>query len=261
MTDRGSEPPLIRVDSAEEQYAYMLARFGDPALWSVQVQMFDVAPDGRDAERVNVSLASGSVARVTFVSSEEVDSFDTPVVDEDSTGFLDRVMESASAFSESNPPHHPGTLARFPVPSAGYANALSVPMPVLALEGGKRGLYAPPRVVVIDYGTGDARGVGEYPGFDPGRWPPDRLGDWPPRTLVRMHRLQLQGTIMRFSAVWNRILKAWFAKEIMDSPDLTAHVAEALETRVILDLPELLPYYDRLNPVFAKWLARHSVAG
>lgn len=259
MTDRGRDFPLVRVDSVDEQYAYMLARFGEPALWSVQSQMFEQTADGREAERVEVTLAAGVLARVTFVSSLEDDSFDSPVVDEDGTGFLDRVMESAFAFSESNPPHHPGTLARFPVPSAGYANALSVPMPVLALEGGKRGLYAPPRVVVIDYGTGDARGVGEYPGFDPQRWPPERLGEWPPRTLAGMHQLQLQGTIMRFSAVWNRILKAWFAKEIVDSPDLTADVAETLEWRVILDLPELLPYYDRLNPVFAKWLARRSV--
>lgn len=261
MTEQAKDLRVIRVDSAEEQYAYMLARFGDPATWSVASQMFDVTADGREAERVDVSLRTGATARVTFVSAVENDSFDAPEVDEDGTTFLDRVMESASTFSEANPPHHPGTLARFPVPSAGYANALAVPMPVLALDGGKRGLFAPPRVVVIDYDTGEARGVGEYPGFDPGRWPPERLGDWPPPALANLHRLQLQGTIMRFSAVWNRILKAWFAKEIMDSPDLTAEVAEALETRRLLDLPGLLPYYDRLNPVFAKWLDRHSVAG
>lgn len=260
MTEPTNDSRPVRIDSAGEQYAYLLARFGDPALWSVVSQMFDETADGRDAERVEILLSSGASARVTFVSSVE-DSFDSPVVDEDATGFLDRVMESASAFSEANPPHHPGTLARFPVPSAGYANALSVPMPVLALEGGKRGLYAPPRVVVIDHGTGDARGVGEFPGFDPERWPPRRLGDWPPRSLAGMHRLRLQGTIMRYSAVWNRILDAWFATEIMDSPELTADVLEALETRAILDLPGFIPYYDRLNPVFAKWLARHSVAG
>ncbi|MBA3274498.1 MAG: hypothetical protein H0T72_01795 [Chloroflexia bacterium] len=261
MVDSGSGHRLVRVDSADEQYAWMLARFGDPALWSVVSQMVEVMPDGRDAERVEISLQAGASALITFVSNDEDDSFDAPVVDEDGTGFLDRIMESASAFSESNPPHHPGTLARFPVPSAGYANALSVPMPVLALEGGRRGLYAPPRVVVIDYGSGDARGAGEFPGFDPERWPPERLGDWPPSTLAGMHRLQLQGTIMRFSAVWNRVLKAWFAKEIMDSPELTAEVAEALRTRATLDLPGFIPHYDRLNPVFAKWLDRHSVTG
>jgi hypothetical protein len=195
------------------------------------------------------------------VTERDESFFDAPVVDEDGTGFLDRIMEAASEFSASNPPHHPGTQARYPVPSASYANSLAVPMPVLALEGGRRGLYAPPRVVVIDYRTGEAKGVGEFPGFDPEDWPPARLGDWPPDTLAAMHRLQLQGTIMRFSAVWNRVLKAWFAKDVVDTPDLTADVIEALETRSILDLEEFIPYYDRLNPVFARWLARHSVAG
>lgn len=260
MTDR-YDARTVRVDSADEQYAWMLARFGDPAHWSVVSQMVDVTPDGREAERVEVSLAGGPSVSFTFVAGDADDSFDAPVVDADGTGFLDRVMATALAFSESNPPHHPGSLARFPVPSAGYANALSVPMPVLALDGGRRGLYAPPRVVVIDQGTGEARGVGEFPGFDPERWPPDRLGDWPPPGLAGLHRLQLQGTIMRFSAVWNRILNAWFAKEVMDSPDLTADVTEALATRTTLDLPAMLAYYDRLNPVFAKWLARHSARG
>jgi len=252
---------LIRIESAEEQYAYMLARFGDPAGWRVVAQMFDTAADGRDVERVDVAMESGDAIRVSFVSVTEETSFETAVVDEDGGGFLGRIMESAFAFSEANPPHHPGTLARFPVPSSSYANALSVPMPVLALEGGKRGLFAPPRVVVIDYGSGDAKGVGEFPGFDSEDWPPQRLGDWPPPTLATMHRLQLQGSVMRFSALWRRVLRAWFAKEIMDSPDLTADVAEALAMRSILDLPALFPYYERLNPVFAKWLARHSTTG
>jgi hypothetical protein len=131
-------------------------------------------------------------------------------------------------------------------------------MPVLALDAGKRSLFAPPRVVVIDYATGDAKGVGEFPGFDPETWPPERLGDWPPAPLAAMHRLQLQGTVMRFSAVWNRILQAWFAKDVVDTPDLSADINEALQTRATLDLPAMIAYYDRLNPVFAKWLSRRA---
>jgi len=256
---RESHP--IRVDSAEEQYAYMLARFGDPTGWNVVAQMFDLTADGRDLERVDIALQSGDAVRVAFTSMRDELFVDSPEEEESSVGFLDRAMESASAFSMENPPHHPGTLARFPVPSSTYANALSVPMPVLALDGGKRGLYAPPRFVVIEYGTSEAKGVGEFPGFDPEDWPPTRLGDWPPATLTNMHRLRLQGTIMRFSAVWNRVLKAWFAKEIMESPDLTADIREALDTRAMLDVPGFLPYYERLNLVFARWLTRHSTAG
>jgi hypothetical protein len=249
---------LVRVDSAEEQYAYMLSRFGDPDGWSVTSQMFDVASDGRDVEHVDIQPVGGAPIRVTFVSARDDAFFDGPVVDEDATQFLDRMMEAASTFSMENPPHHPGTLARFPVPSASYANALALPMPVVAVDSGRRGLYAPPRVVVIDNATGEAKGVGEFPGFDPEHWPPPRLGDWPPPSIRAMHRLQLQGTIMRFSALWNRVLRAWFAKDIMDSPDLTSDVQEALTMRARLDLPAMLPYYDRLNPVFAKWLARRA---
>jgi len=261
MTDREGDSGFVRVESAEEQYAYMLARFGDPAGWKVVSQIFDVSTAGRELERVEVSLAAGGAEQVTFVSARPDELFEVTPDEDDATGFLDRMMEAASAFSAENPPHHPGTLARFPVPSASYANALSLPMPVVAVDAGKRGLYAPPRVVVLEYGTGVARGVGEYPGFEPEHWPPERLGDWPPAPVAAMHRQQLQGTIMRFSAVWSRVLKAWFAKDIMNSPELTADVVEALALRARLDLPAMVPYYDRLNPVFAKWLSRHSVTG
>jgi hypothetical protein len=252
----------IRVESAEEQYAYMLARFGDPARWEVLSQSFDTDSDGREVEIVEVRDPSGLPMTIRFVAVQEAGIFGDEAPEGDgTTGFLDEVMEKAFAFSEANPPHHPGTLARFPVPSANYANSLSVAMPVIALDGGRRGLFAPPRVVVIDNATGEAKGVGEFPGFDPEDWPPARLGDWPPAHIQGMHRLQMQGTIMRFSAVWKRILDAWFSKEIMESPELSREIAEAVQTRAVLDLPDLIPYYDRLNPVFAKWLERHSTAG
>ncbi len=252
----------IRVESAEEQYAYMLARFGDPAKWEVVAQSFDNDDDGRDIEQVDIRRESGETARISFVAVREEGIFGDEAPEGDgTTGYLDEVMEKAFAFSEANPPHHPGTLARFPVPSANYSNSISVAMPVIALDAGRRGLFAPPRVVVLDHATAEARGVGEFPGFDPEDWPPARLGDWPPAHIQGMHRLQMQGTIMRFSAVWKRILDAWFSKDIMESPALSREISEAVQTRLVLDLPELVPYYDRLNPVFAKWMKRHSTAG
>lgn len=249
---------LIRVESAEEQYAYMLARFGDPTTWHVVAQGFETDADGLDVERVEVQLQTDIREAVRFVSLREDPIFGAEQVESESTQFLDTIMEAAFTFSSDNPPHHPGTLARFPVPSSSYANALSVPMPVIALDAGRRGLFAPPRVVVIDHETAIAKGVGEFPGFDPENWPPARLGDWPPAAVADTHRLQMQGMVMRFSALWKRILDAWFSKEIMESPELTGEIVEALRYRAILDLPEMLPIYERLNPVFAKWLARHA---
>lgn len=253
---------IVRVDSAEEQYAYMLARFGDPSAWSVKSQMFDVDDSGRDIERVDVVLGSGEEESVRFRAVREEGVFSERGHDEEgTTGFLNAVMETAFQFSAANPPHHPGTLARFPVPSAGYANSLAVPMPILAVDRGQRGLYSPPRVVVIEFGTLKARGVGEFPGFDPESWPPARLGDWPPPAISAMPQQQIQGSIMRFSALWQRILEAWFSKDIEASPELSAEISEALALRARLDVSQMMPVYDRLNPVFAKWLTRHSVAG
>ncbi len=249
--------PLIRVESAEEQYAYMLARFGDPAGWSITSQRFDSDPEGRDVERVELTLGTGDTMTVGFVAAREDPLFETGEPD-DGTEFLDRVMETASTFSRENPPHHPGTLARFPVPSAGYANALAVPMPVLAVDRDGRGLFAPPRVVVVGLGSFDVLGVTEYPGFDPDHWPPARVSNWPPPSVSTMHRQQLQGTIMRFSALWKRVVQAWFDQESPDSAALAREVEEALDIRSRIDAPEMVPYYDRLNPAFARWLGQRS---
>lgn len=254
---KSNDRRFVRVDSGEEQVAYMLSRFGDPARWSVLSQQVDQAPDGRDAEHVEVELTTGERVDVAFVTPEEDDPFapDEPV---DATAFLDGVMRAATAFSEANPPHHPGTLARFPVPSASFTGALALPMPVLAVGDGTPGLFAPPRLVVVDFATLDAIGVGEFPGFDPQDWPPPQLGDWPPDAVRRFHRLQLQGTIQRFSACWRRVLGAWFERSGTVPADLASDISESLRYRAMLDLPGFLPYYDRLNTAFAQWLRDHA---
>jgi len=248
---------FIRADSSEEQVAYMLSRFGDPASWSVLSQQFDRAPDGRDVEHVQVELATGVRVVVSFVTSDDDDPFEQREIT-DTTGFLDTAMNAAIRFSEANPPHHPGTLARFPVPSARFADAIVFPMPVLAVSDGVRGLFAPPRVVVIDFRTLDAIGVGEFSGFEPEAWPPPRLGDWPPHDVRAQHHLQLQGTIQRFSACWHRVLTAWFDRSGPVADDLASDISESLEYRGLLDLPDFLPYYDRLNTAFGHWLRENG---
>jgi hypothetical protein len=167
-------------------------------------------------------------------------------------------MTAATAFSEANPPHHPGTLARFPVPSRSFAGALALAMPVLAVSNGGRGLFAPPRVVVVNFKTLDAIGVGEFPGFEPEHWPPSRLGDWPPPNAQAQHPIQLQGTIQRFSACWYRVLTGWFEQSSTVPDDLASDISESLRSRELLELPDFLPYYDRLNMAFATWLRQHK---
>lgn len=249
----------VRIDSADEQYAYLLAHLGGPEQWTVIGQRLGTADDGRDMEIVSVRMSSGGLTTVAFVAGNDDDFLDgqTPRRIEDTTGYLQTLMETGFRFSAANPPHHPGTLARFPVPSAQYQHALAIPMPVLAIEDGRRGLYAPPRVVVIDVASGEPVGVGEYPGFDPERWPPERLGDWPPPGTLDLGQRRLEGMIARMSACWKRVLDGWFGSDPEMDVDLPADIRHAIELRAILDLPTMLPYYDELNPRFAGWLEQH----
>lgn len=249
----------VRIDSAEEQYAYLAARFGGPEKWTVVDQRLGTADDGRDMEVLSVRISSGEVTSVAFVTSDDDDfgDGDRQTHLDDTTRYLDTIMETALTFSAENPPHHPGTLARFPVPSAQYGEAIAIPMPVLAVDQGRRGLYAPPRVVVIGFRSEELVGVGEYPGFDPERWPPERLGDWPPSATRNLEQPRLQGMIGRMSACWKRVLDGWFETDPELDPDLPIDVRHGLELRDILDIPALSRYYDALNPGFARWLERH----
>lgn len=259
MSDRVSTPGSeirVWVDSGDEQMAFLTATFGPQGAWSVAAQGYADDPDAGEAEIAEIVTPDGETVRIRFVPATVSDDPFGGEEPEDRTGLMDELMEKATGFASQNPPHHPGSLARYPVPSAAYGHAVAFPMPVLALDGlGQRGLYAPPRVVVIDWTTREPIGVGEFPGFDPESWPPPRLGEWPPKRLAGMPQEQLQGTIQRFSACWSRVLDAWFARDTGMPPSLADDIRDALMYRDLLDLPAMLPFYERLNPVFAKWIA------
>jgi hypothetical protein len=254
---------IIRVDSAEEQYAYLTATFGEPARWQVISQTWSSLPDGEPIEIASLRLQNGDSISVHFGAiTPDDDSFEGLPEHEESpaTEWLDIVMEAAVEFSKNNPPHHPGTIARFPVPAAGYANALSVPMGLIAVDGTTAGLYAPPRIVALSAGSLEPIGVGEFPDFDPEFWPPERLADWPLDTLRQVSAEQLQGTIQRFSACWSRVVSAWFAKENAPYRHLGTDIHAALEYRALLDTPAMERYYERMNPVFATWIRKNNLA-
>ena len=259
MISSGSLPIQARVDTGDEQVAYLITHFGDAETWSIDSQQLAMNAEGREVERVELRLGSGELHTIEFVSGESESPFDTEL---DAAGMhaIPQVMAIASQFSEQNPPHHPGTLARFPIPSRAYARSLAVPMAVLALDQGRRGLYAPPRIVVVSFDSLEVRGVAEYPGFDPDNWPPARLGDWPPVTMAGRSPERLQQTMARFSAVWHRLLTAWFAKDVVESSDLALDALEAQEILALLDLPNAALMYQELNPVFWKWFLRHAGA-
>lgn len=247
---------VVYIESDIEQQAWLLATFGPDDQWRIESQTWQATPEGDRLEVLEVVLESGEHVDVAFGEAAPDESLTGE--GRDRTGEMEELMHRASEFAEENPPHHPGSLPRFPVPSPAYANAVSVPMAVLAVDGeGHRGLYAPPRQVAIQREDASLVGVGEFPGFDPENpdaWPPPRLGDWPPPQLQGMSQIQLQAMIARFSACWSRVLDAWFAGVVQPNEVLRADIREGLHRRSVLDLMEMLTYYDRLNPVFAKWL-------
>ena len=250
---------IVRVDSAAEQYAHLIASFGDQSRWEVIAQTWRTLDDGEAIVVATLKLSSGDSIDVQFGAIDaDDDSFDGSPDDDGQAAieWLDRVMQAAVEFSEANPPHHPGTIARFPVPAAGYANALSVPMGLIALDGSSPGLYAPPRIVALNRATLAAIGVGEFPGFDPELWPPERVSEWPLPSIRDVSPDQLRGIIQRFSACWLRVLNTWFGADVEPYRFLKDDIAAALHYRSILDSTTMDPYYDRMNPAFAKWLHR-----
>lgn len=251
--------PVVYIDSDREQEAWLIATFGPMGTWQSMSQTLRIAEGGDQAEVLEIRLASGETVEVPFMEATPDDSLQGEGVHR--TEQLDDIMSLAAQYAEQNPPNHPGSLPRFPVPSRAYADALSVPMAVLAVDDhGRRGLYAPPRQVAISLRDQTLIGVGEFPGFDPEHWPPPRLGDWPPATITEIPHEQLQGMIGRFNACWSRILDAWFAQVAEPTPVLRADAEEALRYRAILDLPAFDDYYERLNPVFARWVRTMAAA-
>lgn len=245
--------PVVYFDSDKEQQAWLVATFGPMGTWQTMSQTLRMTESGEQQEVLEIRLQTGDTVSVPFMEAAPDDSLEGEGFDR--TEQLDDLMSLAAQFAEQNPPNHPGSLPRFPVPSRSYAEAVAIPMAVLAVDdAGRRGLYAPPRQVAISIRDFTLVGVGEFPDFDPEHWPPPRLGDWPPAPIASMEHEHLQGIIQRFNSCWSRVLEAWFSKQAESTPVLEADVRESLRYRAMLDLPAFEACYQRLNPVFARWL-------
>lgn len=243
---------LIRVDSVDEEYAFVSAFPPDEREWSVQSQTLSRADTGA-VDTLELRSSDGDLRHLRF----DVASFfgsSAPGVAVRTTTFLDTVMEKAAEFASQNGAHHPGAVPRFPVPSDRYPGRLDVSMPILAVGNGGRGLYAPVRVVTMTVEGPEAFGVGEFPGFDPDDWPPPRLADWPPSSIRELDRLRLQATIGRFSAVASRLFDAYFHQQTyrQEADERTEYLALLR----MLDVPEMEPYYLRIANRFFIWLQR-----
>lgn len=245
------------IDSAPEQEAWLINWFGPVGSWTVTSQQLETGAGGALTELMIVEGRDHVPTSVRF--DEASPDFTLEGAGVDRTGEMDAVMLKAAEFAAANPPHHPGAMPRFPVPSKSYADALDIPLPIRARDDeGGIGLYAPARYVSIRRGSMELIGVGEFPGFDPDRWPPERIGDWPPIGLTGIPPEQIQAKVSCFSACWSRVLETWFDRR--DDPPVSFRwdVRAALDLRAQLDVEAFSRVYSALNPVFADWLHQFS---
>ena len=246
--------PVVYIESDVEQAAWIYANFGPDGAWQTVSQTMRSTETGEIQEVLEIRITSGETVHVPFMEASTDESLEG--MGADRTGVIEEIMHQAAQHAESNPPHHPGSLPRFPIPARAYADSLAIPMAILAVDDlGQRGLYAPPRYVVLSANDTSLVGFGDFPGFDEEMWPPPRVGDWPPASVTSMSEQQMQGVIQRFSCCWSRVLEAWFAKPDGYSEILKADIEESLRYRTLLDAVGFDDLYARLNPEFQEWLA------
>jgi hypothetical protein len=245
----------VRVDSVAEEAAYLTAWPAADGPWQRVGQLLVAGKDGPE-DHLTVRAPDGTTAVVLFA----IGAFygNAGVARATPGQRVTAAMRAGHDLAKSDGPLHPGSLPQYPVPSPAHARAVAVPLPILAVDAGVRGLYAPPRIAVVRWPGADAVGVGDVPGFDPARWPPPRLGDWPPSVVRDWQPERLAGTIERFTAAWSRLLDAWFDQA--GYPHQDDERREALLHLARLVPEPMLSIYSEISPRFWAWLAGNQTA-
>ena len=239
----------VRIDSVAEAYAYFTAWPPPDGAWEHVGQVLAPGPSGPE-DHLTVRAPDGQMAVVRFaIRSFFSHPGETLVAPGEQ---MSAAMRAAHELAKTEGPLHPGTLPQYPVPSESHTDAVAVPLPILAVDAGRRGLFAPPRIAVVRWPSAEPVGVGDAPGFAPERWPPARLGDWPPPAVRDWPPYRLAGTIERFSAVWARLLDAWFTGQEYAQIEDEKHEARLLLERLV---PQVMLEFDAaLSPRFWAWL-------
>ncbi len=238
----------IRVASLAEAEGFLTAYPSAGGRWEI-VSRIQLSVDGRDEEHVTLRDPVGGQTGVVRFALEPGDRREDG--GEVGPPHLDDLLRRAAEFARASGPQHPGIVPRFPIPSAAFPNRIAVPLAILAVDQGRRGLYAPAKVVVLDFPAGTPHGIGDEATFDPEHWPPPRLGDWPPPGIRGVDSGQLQGMVIRFAGCWLRLLDRWSRGDRVH--DSSGEAAEAYALLARLDPPGMIPVYQRLNPAFWQW--------
>ncbi len=238
----------VLVDSLREAYAYVDAYPHSSGPWTILAEIRSNR-DGGATLTLDLSAPDGDSTSVIFKTGHFGATGGIRRFGVEPTLALDELMSGVSAFVAENPPFHPGSLPRFPVPSRRYPGRVEVPVAILAMgDDGRSGLFAPARVVVVSLSDGRPYGIGDFPGFDPDNWPPERLGNWPPAATMTLPRGQLAATVARFNGVWLRVLTA--AATATTYPSLHQERREAVTMLSVLDAPEMAAVYRTIHEEF-----------
>lgn len=239
----------LRVDSPDEEAAYIAAWPSASGPWQVTGTAFipgipstqkRVALTAPDGERAVLHFLVGSYHAAAGRGA------DPPAQR------VEAVMRAGQELAKQEGPLHPGSMPQYPVPSPGHAGAVTVPLPILAIDARQRGLYAPPRYAVVRWPSAEAIGVGDVPGFDPEHWPPPRWSDWPPASVRDWQPRRLSAAIERFTAIWGRLLDVWFGGD--PYPQLGDERREALLLLARLTPDGQRAFYAEMSPAFWTWL-------
>ncbi len=246
----------IRVDSLREAYAYVDAYPHVSGAWEL-VSESRSSRDGGATLTITVAAPDGDRLELAFDVSGFSGAAGRQRFGVDPVTALDELLAGVAEYAAINPPHHPGTLPRFPVPSRRYPGRAEVPLAILAAgDDGLPGLYAPARLVVVSLADGKPYGIGDVPGFDPDIWPPERLGGWPPDRTAGLPRRELAGLVARFNGVWLRVVDA--AASGTTYPSQTSELREAQTLLSVLDVGGMTSVYRRINPGFWDRLQHHA---
>lgn len=244
----------IRVDSLREAHAYLDAYPHASGAWALVAETRSSRAGGSTLT-VTVAAPDGDRLDIAFDVSGFTAAGGGQRFGVEPTIALDELLAGVAEFAAANPPHHPGTLPRFPIPSRRYPGRAEVPLAILAADDdGRPGLYAPAKLVVVSLEDGKPYGIGDVSGFDPDRWPPERLGDWPPKGTIELPRRQLAGRVGRFNGVWLRIISAVVG--VATYPFDPKDKREAQILLASLDVQGMARIYRDVNPSFWDELLR-----
>jgi len=254
LKDTTGARSMVRVDSLREAYAYVDAYPHGSGPWVI-VSETRSSRDGGGTMTLELSAPDADGMSVDFDISTFGATGGKQRFGVEPTTALDELMSGVAEYVAVNPPFHPGSLPRFPIPSLRYPGRVEVPIAILAAgDDGRPALFAPARLVVVSLTDGQPYGIGEYPGFDPDLWPPERLGDWPPPATTTLPRRQLAGMVARFNGVWLRLLEAATAKATY--PNVLNEQGEARSLLVSLETPAMAGIYRSSNSSFWESIER-----